>query len=349
MFRKISFIAGIMCLGFMTSTSALAGTKDILVVTGQTDPNGFTPIIQGNPAEYFYAMNVAAGTTVADTIPVQLALADTNLNGDTITVTLTAVGQSELANGITFSSNPVVMTAPYTTTVSVYINSTALTAGVDYHANVQINGTPADKVDVTHSTLHLLVHAVDQNGPIPPVCYITDSTGLLLSDCNGNPVQSGGEFYIITNQKKITATNPGQFYYNFVWTNQTGGPVTFSSVAPSGTNVVPVGTNSLHILIYDSTHFTASFDDVNTNGTPCGQVGTVCKAPITVPNGQTLWLTWHVAYSLLGSVAPGDLPYFTSCPLATLSGDNTISMQATLTGDLTLNCGAVTASGYTLK
>ena len=353
MFRKLSFIAGTLCLGFIASTSALADppSKDILVVTGQPDlVNSFTPTTNGTPSEYFYEINVPAGSQFADTIPVTIALTDFIFDDQPITVTLKAVGQ--LASAITFSSPTIPITGTNIVFANVYINSTALTAGVDYHTTLQIDGSPSSKIDTTeHNALHLLVHVTNPEGPIPPVCYITDSTGLLLNDCSGNQTQTGGEFFVVTNQKKITATNPGQFYYNLTWTNTTGAAVTFSSVALNGTNVVPVGTNSVHVLIYDSTHVTANFDDVNTNGVPCGSTGTVCKSTITVPNGQTLWLTWHVAYKFVGQPAPSDLLNL-SCPASPGVADATITMNATLTDVLglnNLNCGPVTASGYTLK
>jgi hypothetical protein len=352
MFQRNGLVlAAIACLGIVLSTAAWAGNnKDTLVVTGLTDTNGFTPALSGNPAQYFYATTVSAGTVLADTIPVQFDLSDTNgVPGEIITVTMNAVGQ--IASDITFEAPSFPMTDPTAGLIHcVYISAANLVAGQDYHANVQIDATPASGVSTTHGTLHLLVHVVAAGDP-PPVCYITDSGGLLLNDCAGNPVFSGGEYYIVTNQKKITATNPGQFYYNFVWTNSTGADVTFGSLGLLGINVVPSGANSVHVLIYDSNGFTANFDDVNQNGIPCGKIGTACKSPITVPAGQTLWLTWHVSYALAGGPVPGDLLYYKSCPLSSASGDATMQMSATLTssdGALTVTCGAVSANGYAL-
>jgi len=348
MFQRNGLVlAAIACLAI--STAAWAGNnKDTLVVTGGTDSNGFTPTLSGNPAQYFYATTVNAGNSFADIIPVQFDLSDTNgVPGEIITVTMSATGP--ITSAITFDAPSFPMTDPTSGLIHyVYINATNLVAGQDYHANVQIDAAPASGVTTTHGTLHLLVHVVAADDP-PPVCYITDSTGLLLNDCAGNPVFSGGEYFIVTNQKKITATNPGQFYYNFVWTNSTGADVTFTSLALSGTNVSPSGANSVHVLIYDANGFTANFDDVNQNGIPCGKTGTTCKSPITVPAGQTLWLTWHVSYSLVGGPVPGDLLNYKACPLSP-AADAIMQMGATLTnGTLTVTCGPVTANGYTLQ
>jgi hypothetical protein len=126
--------------------------------------------------------------------------------------------------------------------------------------------------------------------------------------------------------------------------------VTFTSLGLTGSNVVPQGTNAVHVLIYDAHSFTANFDDVNQNGTPCGSVGTLCKSPITVPAGQTLWLTWHVQYKYNGSAVPSGLPTLVSCPLTSQNGS--ISMSATLTSPTLLTpvtCGPVGANGYTVQ
>jgi hypothetical protein len=346
MVRKALFLASAVCIGMLMSASARAAGKDTLVITGETDSNGFTPTLNGSPSEYFYATTVPAGAAFADTIPVQFDLSDTNNNpGEIVTVALTAVGQ--VAGSISFDTPPFNMTDPTSGMMHyVYINTSSLPPG-DYHANVQVKATPASGVSTTHGTLHLLIHVADPAGQ--PTCYITDSSGLLLNDCHGSAVSTGGEFFIVTNQKKVTATNPGQFYFNYVWTNP-GADVTFTSLGLFGTNVVPVGANSVHVLIYNGSSFTASFDDVNTDGTPCGKTGATCKSAITVPAGQTLWLTWHLAYSFIGAPAPTGLLNFASCGTPTANG--TISMSAELKngdGSVDLPCGPATANGYTLK
>jgi hypothetical protein len=354
MYRKSMFFAVVACLGVLMSTLALAAPpKDSLVITGLTDSNGFAPTLNGSPSEFFYATTVPAGTSVADIIPVQFDAYNnpSTPTPETYTVTFNAVGQ--VASAISFDTSSFPITDTTTGLVHyVYINTSALGVG-DYHANVQISatGTGSAKIDLTHSTLHLLIHVVPAEGPIPPNCYITDSSGLLLSDCAGNAANTGGEFLVVSNQKKITATNPGQFYYNFVWTNNTGSPVTFTSLGLTGTNVVPAGTNSVHVLIYDKTGFTYNFDDVNTIGTPCGQVGGTCKSPITVPDQQTLWLTWHVSYQWIGGTLWPDIPPAGLAGCGVGSTHGTITMSALLQNSdqsVSLGCSAG-ANGQNIK
>jgi hypothetical protein len=349
MIKRYPFFAVALSLGALLSAPASAAPpKDTLVVTGLTTLAGFTPALVGGNPEYFYATTVVAGSVVADTIPMTFDLYDTNgTPGQQIAVTVSAVGQ--VASSISFDAPNFNMTDPQAGLMHyAYINASSFAAGNDYHANIQVNATPSNGVATSHGTIHLLIHVVSSNNT--PNCYITDSSGLLLNDCAGNQVNTGGEFFIITNQKKVTATNPGQFYYNLTWTNTTGSPVTFTSLELVGTNVVPQGANSVHVLIYDAHSFTASFDDVNQSGTPCGSLGTLCKSPITVPAGQTLWLTWHVQYQYAGAPVPSGLPAITSCPLASPNG--TISIIATLSSPTLLTpitCGPVGANGYTLQ
>lgn len=349
MSQKHMFLAVAACLGtFMSMTGWAGPLKDNLVIEGQTDSRGFAPTLHGNPSEYFYATTIPANTAFADTLPIQFDLSDTdNHPGDSYTVTLTAVGQ--VAFAISFDVPSFAMTEPATAKHYAYINTSALAPG-DYHANVQINAKLAGNIDLTHSTLHLHIHVT--GGPNAATCYVTDSSGLDLSDCSGQLTPTGGEFRVVSNQKKITATNPGQFYYNFVWTNDTGGDVTFASIGLSGTNVVPAGTNSVHVLIYDAAGFTANFDDVNQSGIPCGNVGIACKSPITVPAGQTLWLTWHVAYQWLGQPLLSDIPAAGTANCGVGSTHGTIAMSAVLSnadGSVTLSCGPVGANGQNIR
>ena len=344
-FAKVAALSAIALVAAAPASGA-PPVKDTLVVTGLTDSAGFTPSVNPADNQYHYATTACAGSSVADTIPVDLDLSNDNSLGSTFTVTLKAVGQ--IASSVTVDG-PFTMTAPSSATGHAYVNTTALSAPNNYVFNVQIDANPSNGVTLQHATLHVLVHVINCTGPPPPSCFLTDSSGLFLTDCSGNEVESGGEFLIIANQKKITATNPGQFYYNFVWTNETGGPVTFTSLGLVGTNVLPTGANSVHVLIYDASSFIANFDDVNTSGVPCGTNGAVCKTPITVPNGDTLWLTWHVAYSGLKLVAPLDLKPLSACPAVAISGDATISMSATLSGDITVGPCSASANGYTIQ
>jgi hypothetical protein len=334
----------LLAMGAAVALSAGPPSKDTLVFTPQTDSSGFSPYDDGN--SWFYTSTVPSGTAVADTIPVQFVLNDTNGTPEInpYTVSWAAVGQ--IAGSISFSTSSFSMSDGGSATHYIYINTTNLAPG-DYMANVQVSATPANLVGVSHGPIHIQIHVVDPADP--PSCYITDSNGLKLQDCGGQAVSTGGEFLVVANAKKITATNPGQFYYNLVWQNGTGSDVTFTSLFLTGSNVVPAGANSVHVLVYNANQFTASFDDVNTNGIPCGQSGTACKSPIAVPAGQTLWLTWHVAYQWAGSPLWPDIASLAACPAQSLHG--TIGMNALLEnaeGTVSLACGG-TATGYTAK
>jgi hypothetical protein len=347
MSHKYTCFVAAACFGAFMSMPGWAA-KDNLVVEGLTDSYGFKPTTTGNPAEYHYAVTIPAYTALADMIPIQFDLTDTDGHaGDSYTVTFHAVGQ--VAGAISFDVPSFVMTEPASALHSAYISTESLAPG-DYHANVQINTTPANGIDITHSTLHLLIHVVGRADE-PPNCYVTDSSGLKLSDCSGNAVDTGGEFLVVSNQKKITATNPGQFYFNLVWTNGTASDVTFTSLGLNGTNVVPQGANSVHVLIYDASGFTASFDDVNQKGIPCGTVGTACKSPITVPAGKTLWLTWHVEYQWRGHSLWPDIPAAGVAGCGLTSPHGTIAMSALLQSadqSVSLSCNT-SANGQNIR
>ena len=72
-------------------------------MTGLTTLGGFKPTLVGGNPEYFYATTVLAGNVIADTIPIQFDLYDTNNSpGQQISVTLGAVGQ--VASSINFDT-----------------------------------------------------------------------------------------------------------------------------------------------------------------------------------------------------------------------------------------------------
>ena len=230
---------------------------------------------------------------------------------------------------------------------NIYLNTANLAAG-DYITNVHVS-SQANSLTIAHDIIHIHIHVAPAANA--PSCFVTDSTGLLLFACDGTtPVSSGGEFLIIHNGKKITATNPGQFYYNLEWTNNTGNDQLLSFTL-LGSNVLPQGANSVHYLVYDQTQFTQNvFDNVNANGTPCGPTGSTCTS-VSVPDGQTLWLTWHVAYQYLGGTLWTDIPLLGACPAPSLHG--TISMGATVTNSdpnfpVSFQCTG-TANGYKLN
>ena len=319
--------------------------KDALNVSPGIDTFGQTPTIPGNaPNQYVYAISVAPNTAVADTIPVTFSVTNTN-NTTPQSYNDSLVVNGPLAPFISFTNASFSINDDGSTTVdNIYLNTTNLAAG-DYHTNVHVS-SQANGLTIAHDIIHLHIHVAAVNAPS---CFVTDSAGLLLYACDGvTPVSSGGEFIVVYNGKKVTATNPGQFYYNLEWTNSTGVDQTLS-FSLDAVNVLPQGANSVHYLVYNQTQFSQNvFDNVNTNGTPCGPLGSTCTS-ISVPSGQTLWLTWHVAYKFLGKPLPPGIPLLSDCAT---SVNGTISMSATVNGSdannpVSFQCVG-TANGYRL-
>jgi len=155
---------------------------------------------------------------------------------------------------------------------------------------------------------------------------------------------------VANHQGRIVSTNPGQFYYNMIWTNNAATPeaVTINLAA---NNLVPMGANSVHAMTFNSGGFTqnaSSFDMVNTNGVPCGPSG---PCTITVAAGDTLWVTWHLQYGPIGTSANGLPDWGTVCPNPTgasaCDGQSAISATGTLTNSSsTLYTCTASACGY---
>jgi hypothetical protein len=140
-------------------------------------------------------------------------------------------------------------------------------------------------------------------------CYMTDSNGDFLKLCDGTTLanQSGetdGPFAVVKNAKgTITATNPGQFYYNLLWNNTTGSDqIVNVNISRTGAN--PVGAQAVHWWIFPTSGFQGvtptDFDVVN-EGNPAGITGSISN--ITVPAGDTLYVTEHLEWSMLGTKA----------------------------------------------
>jgi hypothetical protein len=174
-----------------------------------------------------------------------------------------------------------------------------------------------------------------------------------LTDCSGADVTTnlGGTFAIVPNAKgKIVATNPGQFYYNLIWTNPGGSQAV--TINLSAINLAPQGANAVHALTFNSSGFTqdaSAFDMVNEDGTPCGPSG---PCTINVATGETLWVTWHLEYNQIG-MSSADVPLRgTVCPegssTPSCSGRNAVSATGTVnssSGAQLFTC-TVYACGY---
>lgn len=361
--------AVLVCVLGLLSASNLGATapgKDSLTVAAQTStPLGVVPFIPGNGPDqhnwfYFYTC-VPAGGTLTDTIPVAFTLNNTNgTSGQSTTIQFFNVaGSSALVSSITPPLDFGITDNGITQTPSIAINFTAPLSvppnGNVYDANVQIRSTDPNRVQLDHDVIHIRVHVKDSCPAGGAVCFFTDSSFGALLDCSGVALpitsSSGGTFAIVVNAKnRIVATNPGQFYYNLIWTNDTGFPHDITlDLSKTDSTLSTMGTNSVHAHVFESAQVSLSsplvsqFDVVNTDGTPCGATGSTCKATVTVQPNQILWVTWHLAYAKIGqpssTVSPG------ACP-----GTEIISATCTVKdGDTALTTCTALASGYLKK
>jgi hypothetical protein len=332
-----------------------APPKDIITVTAQTSTNGVVPTSpQPTPKTWFYVICLPSGGTLSDTLHIHFT--DTNNNstsGEIATVSFGAVGNPNLTSGITVPSSIVLDDTTNTTgDVNVPLSKSGLADGT-YNANLQISVSPPGSFTITHDNIHIQVTVGGACNPSAEVtCFFTDSNFLNLTDCSGASVtgNTGGRFQVVTNAKKIaTATNPGQFYYNMLVSNTTGSDQDVT-ITLSGINLTPSNTDSLlhpiaqaaHAYFFDTaTGFTDPLADwlfVNSSGQPCGPSG---PCTITVPANDTLFVTWHLAWTGIGQNA-------SLINVGCANANAAISATGTVSGGLTGSCTA-DALGYRKK
>jgi hypothetical protein len=237
-------------------------------------------------------------------------------------------GVTPPANQTFYQATP---TPDCTSGLSISIASGALTTG-NYNANFNLQGVnpvpsgTANRPNVSfydYKNIHIKVTVLPNDGVSHVSCYLTDSDGNFLTDCNGLSVSDSGSdkgrFAIVANKQKFeVATNPGQFYYNLVWLNTTGVPQTVDAVFDR-TGVNPKGTNALHAMVFNS--YTApltpaEFAFANANGIADGHddIANNGGNGVEVPDGSTLLVTYHLVWNGLGATVPGGCA--TNCPAA---------------------------------
>jgi hypothetical protein len=356
--KKTLIISSLMvAMGFAGISSAVAAPpKDIITVTAQTSTNGVVPTSpQPDPKTWFYVICVPSGGTLSDTLHIHFT--DTNNNntsGELATISFGAVGNPTLTSGITVPSSIVLDDTTNTTgDVNVPLSKSGLADGT-YNANLQISVSPPGSFTITHDNIHIQVTVGGACNPSSEIsCFFTDSNFLDLTDCSGTSVigNSGGIFQVVSNAKKIaTATNPGQFYYNMLWSNTTGSDQ-IVTVNLSSLGLTPSNTDSLlhpiaqaaHAYFFDTaTGFTdplADWNFVNSSGQKCGPSG---PCTITVPANDTLFVTWHLVWTGIGQPA---LWVNTGCANANAP----VSATGTVTGtNISQSCTA-DALGYRKK
>lgn len=295
-------------------------------VTGQTSaPGSITPSHTGNVWTYGYT--IANNSSLIDTIPVQIC-ATTNASaepdGYPLELKFGPQGMGGNLPGVTLPSNPTFV-ANGCQTLNISINTGTLAAG-NYVKNVLVQKESADpsntRVDLNDFVIHIKVRV---NGGSVISCFITDSSGNFLTDCAGSDVTSGlgGVFSMVVNQRRniVVATNPGQFYYDIVWTNTTGSDQTVK-VDFSKTGVNGHGAQAIHGYAFPppfSGVSPAQFNQVN-DGVPSGNDDKLDS--ILVPDGWTLWANYHLEWSGVGASPAANIA--TSCATA--------NQQFTVTG-----------------
>jgi hypothetical protein len=332
--------------------SAAGGPPTVAVqVTGQTStPGTITPTHVGVNWDYDYN---APASGIVDSIPVEICTisnnaGDTSNDGYPLELKFVPTGPGGNLPNVTFPAVPI-FTADGCATVNVSINSGPLSNPVytkNFHVEA-VSASPANThVNLSDQNFHIKVR-VGQNAGSSALCYITDSNGNFLFDCSGTEVtdsgSTGGRFAIVVNKKTIeVSTNPGQFYYNIVWTNSTGvDQVVRVDFARSG--VIPNGAQAIHGEVFPDPFSgvpPSLFNQVN-DGIPSGTDDSLDT--ITVPAGWTLWADYHLEWPGIGSAAPGGIG--TSCATANQAFTVQGTISSTGDGPVSETCTAG-ASGY---
>ncbi len=315
--------------GLATAVSAqAASTKP--VVTMDVTPRISSPmnIMLVQPADkansYTYTYALTDGEEVTDEIPVTMCLTGSTNTWDHFYVNFSKANGS--ASGITvpsdtlFSFSEFVADQPTCKTGTIRIASGQLkltdpTVGETLAANINISPKDGDPSTLSFSTASNFpdIHIRYEVKPAlnDTTCFTTDSEGNLLAKCDGTAVTASGSydgrFAINTNKKNIeVSTNPGQFYYNILWTNMTGEDQTVD-VSFAASNVSAKGANAIHAYVLPPSFSGVTpenFQLVN-DAIPGGSDGSIEN--VNVPAGWTLWANYHLSWSGIGAPAPGDI------------------------------------------
>lgn len=346
-----SILVFLLALAFSTTATWAAGPPSVdVAVTAQTStPGGVVPDIggMGNANVSTYSYQITTGASITDSLPIQLCTTSTPTAAGTgypLTLHFAPQGLGGNLPDVTVPAD-VTFTADGCQTVSINLNTGALADG-NYNQNISIqdsSATPSNThVGFDHSVIHIKVTVTSTSSV---TCFTTDSDFNFLVDCAGNSVTSGsaGVFTIVTNKKSIeVATNPGQFYYNLLYTNGSGADQTVTvTFTRSGVN--PNGTQAIHAMVFSSFPVLSAtnFDAVN-SAIPSGADDKL--EGVTVPSGWTLWVDYHLEWAGLGAPAPAGIA--TSC--STANQNFSVIGTVTLVSDGTL-LGSCTAGGVGYK
>lgn len=272
--------------------------KDTLTTTANDSGNGSTP--DGKGDNWIYAYALSCNSSLSDTLDLDLMITNTkDPSGQFYNISFSATGETGLLHATLPSSFDLYDTG---SSVKKYIPITtdSLAPG-DYDIKIHINTPPGALTEPNPKDIQVKIHVNECTGS-EPSCFFTDSNGDFLAGCDGELVSenTGGTFMLVNKKNgTIVATNPGQFYYNYIWTND-GDGVDVQVNLNNWVNLVPHGANAVHAYTFGPSGFTQNveaFDMVNNDGTPCGPSG---PCTINVGAGETLWVTWHLEYEWVG-------------------------------------------------
>lgn len=310
----------------------------------------------------FYEYSISDGGSVTDRIQVQFCVtgAPGTTNWTSFQVQIGNQGSGGTLPGVTYPGNTTfnstetipLTNLPVCKNATININTGPLTladpnTAQQFVKNINISdviplpATGPNKPSITwagSTEIHIRVNVAPATQNIS--CYITDSSGNLLTACDGTLAdQSGsddGRFAIVANKKNLeVSTNPGQFYYNVLYQNPGSADITVD-VTFSRLNVSPKGAQAIHAALF-APPFSGitqdGFNEVN-DAIPEGTDDQV--QDITIPAGWTLWVDYHLQWDGLGSPVPALCA--TECPNA--NQQFSVTSTVTETGGHSEDCTA---------
>lgn len=327
---------------FASSPAKAANNTSVAFGVWAHTSTGGVPASQMQPGQtpFVYSYTIQAGAPLVDHLPINVCLdaetvggvttwsdqvvadnpagdfaADVQVNSSPWTFTqVSGIAGSDpsqphtdATSGCQSGSIDINVPANTLTTVGINVYTTNVIFHLDNNSAPTGNPKLADSLD---KPAHIQIQVTVEAPSAPRIsCFMTDSDGNLLTDCNGAEVNASGSengtFAIVSNKKgTAVSTNPGQLYYNLLWRNDTGSDqVVNVNMVPNG--LVPNGAQAVHWLNFPTAGFNGvtptDFDDVIV-GNPAGTSGTINN--ITVPAGDTLYVTYHLEWNGTGKPAP---------------------------------------------
>jgi hypothetical protein len=307
----------------------------INVDTAATSLDGFVTLdLQAGAAAHYSYGILYDPASITDRIPVTICITSQSSTNWTSFV-VDWGGFNGSLPGVTSPSFTFINGDPLCQTKNIVINTGPLTLGpYASSANIQSGNTIQNEQALNGYKLKVLfdttsTKTIHFNATVSPAldpleivsCFLTDSSGLLLTNCTGDAVSGQGldvgKFAIVANRKGIeVATNPGQFYYNLIYNNTS--PTDYKTVNVKITPItgaVAHGKQAMHWNVYNNYTTSLSqseWDATNSTGNPDGADPNVYNVSVR-PNSHLL-VTYHLEWRGIGSQVPSGCA--STCPLA---------------------------------